>query len=132
MIIVELIRLEESEEGTLGVLKINKQYFCSTLEPSDKENKKNVSSIPAQQYMCEFYSSPKYEKTYQVMNVPDRDYILFHAGNTIKDTKGCILLGQYPDKLRGDRAVLNSGETFKKFLYKIAQSRFHLTIKECY
>jgi len=31
MKILELIRLEEGEEGTFGVLKIDKQVFCTTL-----------------------------------------------------------------------------------------------------
>ena len=28
-----------------------------------------------------------------VQDVPNRDYILFHRGNTAKDTRGCILVG---------------------------------------
>ena len=29
-----------------------------------------------------------------VQDVPSRDYILFHRGNSAKDTRGCILVGQ--------------------------------------
>ena len=28
-----------------------------------------------------------------VQDVPNRDWILFHRGNTAKDTSGCILVG---------------------------------------
>ena len=28
-----------------------------------------------------------------IKEVPNRDYILFHRGNTAKDTRGCILVG---------------------------------------
>ena len=42
--------------------------------------------------------------------------LLFHSGNVEDHTRGCILLGQYPAKLMGERAVLNSGTTFKKFM----------------
>lgn len=132
--IVELIRLEEDALfGTFGILKINKEVFCVTLEPPDKENVTNISSIPAQQYHCELYDSPKYGKTFKVMNVPGRKHVLFHGGNVAKHTKGCILLAQYFGKLKGNRAVLNSGNTFKVFMETMqGQNIFHLTIREVY
>jgi len=132
--VVELIRLEESMFfGTFGVLKINKEVFCVTLEPADLMNKQNISSIPAQQYICQRYTSPKYPDTFQILNVPDRDHVLFHAGNFDDDTKGCVLLAQHFGKIRGERAVLNSGNTFKSFLAIMAGIKdFHLTIREIY
>ena len=132
--IVEIIRLEESFRwGTFGVLKLNKQVFCVTLEPPDVENTKNISSIPAQQYMCWRITSPTYGETFQVKDVPNRDYILFHAGNFVGDTKGCILLAEKFGKLKHNRGVLNSGKTFSIFL-KIMNDHesFNLTIKEIY
>ena len=132
--IVELIRLEEDEiYGTFGVLKINKKVFCVTLEPPDKENQQSVSSIPVQQYICRRYSSAKYPSTFQVTNVPSRTKVLFHAGNTVDHTMGCILLGQYFGKLSGNRAVLNSGKTFNDFMAVLSGVKaFHLTVKEMY
>ena len=130
--IVELIRLEESEHGTFGVLRICKQIFCYTLEPMDKENKRYVSSIPAQQYVCKRTSSVRFGNTFEVANVPGRDSILFHPGNRQTDTNGCILLGQYIDKLYMDpiaRAVMNSGNTFKKFMEII--ENFHIARYLC-
>ncbi len=131
MKIAELVRLEESEEGTFGVLKIDKEVFCCTLEPSDNENISSISSIPAQQYMCEPYTSIHHGETFRVTSVPQRTYILFHGGNTKAHTEGCILLGQYFGKLRGgERAVLNSGNTMRKFLALMGKEPFHLTIQE--
>lgn len=132
--VVELIRLEECfEYGTFGILKIDKRIFCVTLEPPDHLNERNVSSIPAQQYICRPYSSGRFGKTFMVVNVPGRNYILFHAGNLVAQTKGCIILGQYFGKLKGDRAVLNSGATFKEFMRHMAGvDEFHLTVKEVY
>lgn len=129
--ILELIRHETSDEGTIGILKINKMVFCTTLEPPDLQNAKNTSNIPTGQYVCEFIRSPKFGNTYEVQGVPERSSILFHAGNTADHTKGCILLGQYPDKLRGNRAVMNSGNTFKKFMRSV-DGQLHLTISEHY
>lgn len=134
MQIVELIRLEENHDhGTFGVLKINKEVFCCTLEPPDRLNTQNVSSIPAQQYICERYRSPKYGNTFKVTNVPGRSSVLIHAGNVVNHTKGCIILGQYFGKLKDLRAVLNSGKTFKCFMEMMdGVDKFHLTIREVY
>lgn len=134
MNIVELIRLEDNFLfGTFGVLKINKKPFCVTLEPPDVLNKKRVSAIPVQQYTCSRHNSPKYGETFIVDDVPDRDLVLFHPGNRVDDTMGCILLAQYFGKLKGDRAVLNSGKTFEQFMTLMAgQNQFHLTISVSY
>ena len=132
--IVELIRLEENyEHGTFGVVKINKEVFCVDLEPRDEENATNISSIPAQQYVCKRVMSPRFGETFEIMDVPDRFNVLFHSGNTDDNTLGCILLAQYFGKLKGNRAVLNSGNTFKAFM-KVMQKQdvFHLTIREVY
>lgn len=133
--IVELIRIEENDVfGTFGVLRVNKEVFCVTLEPADYENASNISSIPSQQYTCSRINSPKYGNTFEVLNVPSRSHVLFHAGNIVDNTKGCILLAQYYDKLKGDRAILNSGRTFDIFNQRIMSgvNTFHLTIKEDY
>jgi hypothetical protein len=131
--IVELIRLEDSYDGTFGVLKINKEAFCVTLEPPDNLNSREKSCIPAQQYVCNRYKSPTYGDTFIVQNVPNRSGILFHPGNTRKDTAGCIIVAQHFGKIKGFRAILNSGETFKEFMEIMKDERhFHLTIKEVY
>lgn len=132
--IVEIIRLEEDNLwGTFGILKINKAVFCVTLEPPDRENAQFISSIPAQQYDCRRYDSPRFGETFRLLNVPNRTDILFHAGNESGDTKGCIILAQYWGKLKGTRAILNSGNTFRQFM-RIMEGHdvFHLTINERY
>lgn len=132
--ILEILRLEEHARwGTFGILRIQKQVFCVTLEPPDILNRPHESSIPAQQYMCHKCHSPTFGETWKVMNVPDRVYVLFHAGNVVENTSGCILLAKHYGRLKGDRAVLNSGETFKKFMAALAgYNQAHLTITEHY
>ena len=134
MKIVEIIRLEENfNYGTFGVMRIDKQVFCVTLECPDILNSPNISSIPSQQYLCQRYHSRKWKETFEVLNVPGRSSVLFHPGNTKKHTKGCILLAEHFGKLQGDRAVLNSGVTFEKFMNEMeGEDMFHLTIKEMY
>ena len=132
--IVELIRLENNHNyGTFGTLKIAKETFCVTLEPPDLLNERNVSCIPAGQYLCSRVNSPKFGNTFEVRHVPGRSNILFHAGNWVKNTEGCILLAQSYGKIHGDRAVLNSGSTFRNFLNEMREHyTFHLTITECF
>lgn len=132
--IVELLRREENERyGTFGILSVQKQVFCVTLEPPDLLNRIGKSSIPAQQYICRRYSSDRYSNTFQVMDVPGRTKVLFHIGNDVDDTEGCIVLAQNFGKLKGNRAVLNSGQTFKNFMRLMSNyGEFHFTIVEHY
>ena len=114
---VELLRLEENfRYGTFGVLRIDKQVFCVTLEPPDILNEQNISLIPAQQYECRKYTSPQFGNTFKVSNVPGRKDVLFHPGNYKGDTEGCILLAQHFGKIKEERAIINSGATFSKFM----------------
>ncbi|WP_319406190.1 DUF5675 family protein [uncultured Desulfosarcina sp.] len=130
--IIELIRLEENFRfGTFGVWRINKQVFCVTLEPADLENERNRSSIPAQQYEMKRVVSPRFGETFEICDVPGRSKVLCHPGNKVIDTEGCIILAQHYGKLSGDRAVLNSGDTFKAFMAEmIGINLAHLTIYE--
>jgi len=132
--IVELIRLETKRHaGTFGVLRIVKQVFCVTLEPPDIANQAKTSCIPAGQYDCARIRSATIGDTFEVLDVPERSRILFHAGNTAQDTAGCILLAEHFGKLRSDRAILNSGRTFKAFMGIFQDvGLFNLTIREVY
>jgi len=128
---VQLVRVEQSEHGTFGVLKIEGVAFCVTLEPEDRSNQVLVSCIPAGAYICERIASPKFGETFEITDVRGRSHILFHAGNTKTDTQGCIMLAQYFGKLRGDRAILNSGHTFREFMAELTgRDRFLLAISE--
>jgi len=129
--IVELIRLENSmEHGTFGVLKIEKELFCFTLERPWIMNRTDVSCIPVGQYLCSKYGSKKHGTTFEVVNVPDRLYIIFHAGNVKEDSKGCIILGSKLGNFNGSRAVLDSKLAMKAFRSRLEKvGQFHLTVK---
>lgn len=129
----ELIRLEKSGDGTFGVLRLNGQVFCVTLEPPDKDNVRNQSCIPAGHYQCRRVDSPRFGATYEVLSVPGRTHILLHPGNVADDTKGCVLLGRHFGFLCGGRAVLNSGRTFGEFMERCGGTEvFPLVIEEAY
>lgn len=93
-----LCRFVVKEKFTLGHFKIfnesgNLLFECFTLELPYVDNQHNISCIPTMGYYCSLYSSKKFGLVFKVLNVPNREGILFHKGNTVKDTHGCILLG---------------------------------------
>lgn len=133
--IVEMLRRETSKKwGTIGVISINKEIAGFTLEPPDEENKPNISSIPAGQYICKKRDSPAHGITFTVQDVTDRTFINFHPVWIDDDTEGCIGIGSSVVKLKsGDRAMVNSGKTFASFMEKLQKvDEFHLTITEVY
>ncbi|WP_319469581.1 DUF5675 family protein [uncultured Pseudodesulfovibrio sp.] len=128
---VELIRLEKGSEGTFGVLRLNGQVFCVTLEPPDNGNVRDVSCIPAGRYACRRVESPRFGATYEVCDVPERSHILFHKGNVTGDTHGCVLLGSRFGQLRGDRAILDSGRTVDRFMAQCGDcGGFNFVVRE--
>lgn len=130
--LITINRLEDNFEfGTFGVLLIQTEIFCVTLEPCEYENQKNISCIPAGCYEMEQFTSPKFGPTYQIVNVPGRDLILVHKGNEVDETEGCIIIAEKFGKLGPGRAVLNSGNTFEMFMGAMAPyHKLDLIIKE--
>ncbi|MBU1003008.1 MAG: hypothetical protein KKE73_10855 [Proteobacteria bacterium] len=128
--IVEIIRLAEVPGlGTMGAMRVQKVPVCLTMEREDLLNAQNMSSIPAQQYLCRRVNSPKFGNTFEVVGVPGRSAVLFHKGNTQEDSHGCILLGSK----FADNAVAESAPAFEKFLKLMdGHDEFHLTIVEHY
>jgi hypothetical protein len=89
-----LQRIIDNGIATVGVLVLGDWPWLTTLEPPWRGNKRNESCIPAGVYQCAAFESIRFGKTYRVVDVPGRAGILFHAGNTVLDTSGCILLGR--------------------------------------
>jgi hypothetical protein len=130
MIFLDLLRLEMNCTETVGVLMLNKKLFCYILEPPKKDNKRGESCIPTGQYICKRYNSTKYGyPCLQVLNVANRDYIAIHAGNTVKDTKGCLIPGTYTGYINKVRAVLRSKAAHDALMSEIIDE-CHLTIRE--
>ncbi len=108
-------RISKSPSVTMGALINEGIPFCLTLEPPWLFNKEKVSCIPNGVYRCKRITSPKYGETFEITGVPDRSHILFHWGNVVKDTEGCVIIGQSFGKLQDQPAVLESKKTFTEF-----------------
>ena len=132
--LVSIIRLNRSEEkATLGILLVDGAPLCVTLELPNLKNMKSVSCVPHGEYECQLVGNrtlgngQTLTKSYLLLNVPNRSGILFHPGNTAKDTEGCILLGQ----AFGDGPIiLQSRTAFSRFLHATkGESKFTLHIR---
>jgi hypothetical protein len=95
---VELVlqRDDATPERTIGHLFVDKQYACFTLEDCLRDRPKvlNSTAIPAGRYRVVITRSQRFERMLPLLlDVPDFSGIRIHAGNTDKDTSGCILVG---------------------------------------
>lgn len=112
-------RIAEYKGATLGVVLIDKRPQFVSLELPWLNNEQNKSCIPEGYYDIRIKRSDKFGVTLEVQGVPNRSDILFHAGNTAKDTHGCILLGRRFGEIEGLPAVLDSNMAIKDFRYMI-------------
>ena len=92
-----IIRDTFTKESTIGELFLNGERMADTLELPWKDNQKSISCIPEGEYKVRLRlareSATRDYLHLLVQDVPNRDWILFHRGNSAKDTSGCILVG---------------------------------------
>jgi hypothetical protein len=121
------------EHGTFGSFELLKTPVCVTLEPYHRQNEKNISCIPAGDYVCKKVNSPKYGPTYEITDIEGRSHVLFHWGNFDTNTRGCVLLGEEFGKIGTDTAILSSKRAFREFMDLLhGFDEFTLTIVECF
>lgn len=139
---ITLKRVSFNDDGSYGVLIYEKIPFLVTLERSWKDNARGISSIPEGTYLVRRVVTPKHGNTWQVMNVPGRDSILMHTGNSEIDTEGCIVVGMQfgkvdatdPDtgKTESQPAVLRSKDAYALFdTFMGTDQEFRLIINWC-
>lgn len=128
---IKLVRLEFNKNETIGVLKLFDDVLCYTLELPWIDNQRQKSCIPLGVYECQLFNSQKFGECWQIMNVPNRDGILIHNGNTHRDVKGCIILGSGIGYLNNDRAVFGSKNAIDEFMLKTKEfTNLKIEIKE--
>jgi len=99
-----------------------------TLELPWRDNRRGESCIPEGTYLARKYVSPKYGDTWIIDPVPERSGILMHAGNTVTDTEGCILVGTRAGMLQNRPAVLNSRNAINA-LQSLLEDEFYVVMK---
>jgi len=85
---------------TFGELLIEGLHFCYTLERPWLNDEPDVSCIPIGTYEVRMEWSPSWERMMpHLQNVPGRSGILIHPLNWVRQTEGCIGVG---DSISGD------------------------------
>lgn len=106
--------------GTIGSLFVDGANICHTLERPWRNNVPNDSCIPSGTYTCKRVHSPKFGETFEITGVKDRTHILFHSGNKIADTHGCILIGfQYDDS--GAQIIISKSRVAHEAFMKLME-----------
>ena len=126
--VVTLKRLVENDNGTFGVLIKDNMILCLTCEDKWRDNQKSVSCIPKGEYVVKKHNGAKFKNVWILENVPNREAILIHEGNTEDSTSGCILCGMSPGTLNGKKAILRSKEAMD-MLRKTLPNNFLLRVE---
>ena len=136
--IFKITRFYDDGETTLGKLHLDAEYLPQfreygvfdffTVEPPWKDNKRDISCIPAGTYIVKPFDSPKHGKCLLFENVPDRSFIEMHAGNSRLDTDGCVCPGdsiieRFYDKKHNEHnpGVFHSAKTMRIILSVIKE-----------
>lgn len=112
---ITLTRIEKDDKVAIGCLTLDKDTKFFTLQPSFDDASHYY--IPAGTYKCYRHHGNKWPDTFEII-VPNsgHDELLFHVGNYLTDTHGCILLGMSHAEGNGEKSVLSSREAFTKFM----------------
>ena len=131
-----LTRVSDDNGSTVGTLKIGDVEFV-TLEEPWRDNQRGVSCIPAGTYRVVPHgwdagnkSGLRFKRAYRLLGTEPRTAILIHAGNTVDDIEGCILVGLTVGTLNGKRAVLQSTRAMTQMRDVVGQNEFNLVV--CY
>lgn len=114
---------EQPSAGTPGSLFVDGKFVCYTLEEFWKNNERRISCVPAGTYHCIKHSG-SFKNVWRLLNVPNRTAVLIHAGNTLADTEGCILVGL----ARMETGILKSKAALDK-LRSLIPGEFTLEIR---
>ena len=134
---VILKRYESGDHGSFGFL-IGPGFKLHVIELPWRDNRSNLSCIPAGKYRCELVRSPRFGVVYHVKNVPGRSHVLIHSGNYAGDSlkgwkthsHGCILPARKRGRLGKQKAVLCSKSALSAFMSSMNRQPFNLIIED--
>jgi hypothetical protein len=120
--IISVKRFEYGDNYTIGVMAIDGEFYCYTLENKVRTVKiPNETAIPEGNYdvVIDFSNSFQVDMPH-ILKVPGFDDIRIHSGNTDKDSGGSILIGM--DWEKGD-FISKSKEAYDGFFTKLQAAK---------
>ena len=131
--VLEIIRFKEVDDMTLGrfILRdgekeVLKGYTCEPAGPDTTQSGMD-RRIPQGRYQIAWHDSPKFRVRLLLLwneLVPKSRRILIHAGNTGRNTEGCVLLGTS----LGARGVKDSRAALSALLATVKEQEFAVRI----
>ena len=133
-------RLYKKSDYTIGKMYINGEYFCDTVEDTDRGLTQSMSeekiraikvygktAIPAGRYRVTLTYSNKFKRVLPLVNaVKGFLGIRMHNGVNADSSLGCIIVGE--NKIKG--GVINSKATMERLMAKlIGQNEIYITIE---
>jgi len=134
---LELKRVALKPNYIIGKLFINGIYFCDTLEDANRDLNKDgdlddkgegkvygETAIPYGTYTVIMNMSKRFKKIMPlILDVKGFAGIRMHAGNTVADTLGCILVGK--NTIKGQ---LTESKKYTDTLYAYMKNEKNITI----
>lgn len=127
---IHLKRFDKGKEYTKGLLYIEDEFQCFTLEDEEREVKvKHETCIPEGRYEITLRDFGGFDGRYKakfpefhkgmlwLRNVPNFEYILIHIGNFTKNTSGCILVGKRTENTK--ETIERSKQAYIEFYKKV-------------
>ena len=129
---LQVKRLTDSGESTIGALYIDGKFECWTLEDEHRTKKVFGSTrIPKGKYTITLRKEGGHHTRYlkkfgedfhkgmlHVRNVPNFKYILIHIGNSADDTAGCLLVGDIANNNKINKGRISQSTNAYKRMYE--------------
>lgn len=115
---IELQREKSQATFTHGQILIDGKPECFVVEDVVRDGPKvfGKTAIPAGRYRVIITHSPRFRRPLPLLlDVPGFEGVRIHAGNTAKDTEGCLL----PGIAKTAKGVANSRLAFSRLFKKI-------------
>jgi hypothetical protein len=135
--LLDLNRFTEIKDATIGILTIDGQFECFTLEDVERKKKKaKVTAIPCGTYPVKLTHSNKFSAKYKSLwlselvplltGVPNYTGIRIHMGQNARWSEGCILVGRWDT--RHGAEISDSYEVYKKLHARLSAATDEIRI----
>lgn len=128
-------RIRFLPDCTIGKLYVDEKFQCYTLEDCYRQDERRIedwkvpgaTAIPTGEYSVEITPSQRFERDLPLIkDVPGFEGVRIHAGNSDKDTEGCILVGKTWD---GESGFIGSSRiALEKLMIKLNGNKISVSI----